>query len=112
MLTAKTLPAIVVNLGKEGNVAVFLKQGTSWNGLTEYRCIAPATLAGGKMVTADKGSRHHFSDMFAKIAGLEAEPLEVVICCHRIENALQDAEDDFAAIEQAKGAKQAQKAEA
>jgi hypothetical protein len=100
MLTAKTLPAIVIKLGK-GEVAVFIGS-ESWNGLTEYICIAPVPLAGGKMVTADKGPGHHFTEIFAKIAGLEAEPLEVVIASPQIEKALREAEAAFVAKDQAK----------
>ena len=103
MLNARTIPATVIKLGK-GEVAVFLKQGTSWNGLTEHLCIAPASLAGGKMVTADKGTRSHFAEVFAEIAGLEPEPLQVVICDPKIERALKEAEAHFLAKDQAKDA--------
>jgi len=110
MLKARPIPALVVML-KEKEAAVFIEAG-SWNGLTEYLCIAPATLAGGKMVTADKGTGHHFSEMFARIAGLDTEPLDVVICDPKIERALKEAEAHFLAKDQAKdAAKQAQKAE-
>jgi hypothetical protein len=64
------------------------------------------------MVTADKGTGHHFSEIFARIAGLDSEPLDVVICDPKIERALKEAEAHFLAKDQAKdAAKQAQKAE-
>jgi hypothetical protein len=102
MLKARPIPALVVML-KEKEAAVFIQSG-SWNGLTEYLCAAPTELAGEKMITVARGSRHHFTEMFATITGGQPDPLEVVMASPPMERALKEAEAHFAAKDQAKEA--------
>lgn len=51
MLKAKSISAVSITL-TDNIDAVFVKEGSDWNGLREYRCIAPGAFVGQKIITA------------------------------------------------------------
>lgn len=48
MLKAKTIQAVSIDLA-DNVEAVFVAQGEPWNGLQEWRCIAPGAFAGDRI---------------------------------------------------------------
>lgn len=50
MPKAREISAVAISLA-DGVEAVFVKHGAEWNGLCEYRCIAPGAFVGQVIVT-------------------------------------------------------------
>lgn len=66
-LKARSVEAVSLWLA-DGIEAYFVQHGPDWNGLREYRCVAPGAFAGQKIITAaDTGAE--ITHLFDKILG-------------------------------------------
>lgn len=64
MLKAENISAVRLRLS-DGVEAVLVQQGQTWNGLREYRCIAPAAFAGQKLLTVSNEDDSVFTRIFS-----------------------------------------------
>lgn len=72
MLKAKKVSAVAVEL-TDGVEAVFVQEGDEWNGMREFRCIAPRAFVDQKIIVAPDPSGGGpmtvvFDELFGRLA--------------------------------------------